>query len=260
MKLGPLAALMIINIAVYASHIPGSSLAARNGPTPPGVPIAPPGVPIDKPNGDSHDHGEDDHSHDHEEEDHSHDHDDSEGHTDDDDEGEGENEDNDDSEEHTDEHDEQEDGNNEDPDETLTDPDAGDSETMTSPLGSSKAMVPWQALVPLNPHINPDFVPAGAVVRVPPGTFWIARRGETIRTVAKHFVKCISTYYNPYTPKSTLDPYLLAQMNHVLSIDAFLPPGSLIRLPPDAGYLAFKRTKFAFIAKYLSFGGHYNIY
>lgn len=148
----------------------------------------------------------------------------------------------------------------EDPNENLTDPDAPDSVTSTSPLGSSKAMVPWQALVPLNPQINPEYVPAGAVVRIPPGTFWIARKGETIRTVARHFVKCISTYYNPYTPKSTLDPYLLARMNYVLSIDTFLPQGSLVRLPPDAGYLAFARTKFAFIARYLSFGGHYNIY
>ena len=130
--------------------------------------------------------------------------------------------------------------------------------TETDPLGAkSKAVIPWQAMVSLNPYINPDMVPPGAVVKLPPGTFWIARPGETILTVAKHFVKCATTYSYTYGAKPTLDPYALAQMNYVYSISAPLPPGRLIRLPPDSGYLAFSQTKFAFIANHLSFAGPY---
>jgi hypothetical protein len=124
-----------------------------------------------------------------------------------------------------------------------------DTSTIDIPALPSKALIPWYSLVTLNPQLNPNYVPAGAVVVVPPGSAWIARNGETILSVAQHFVKCY------YGPKATLNPYLLARMNRVYGINTPLPPGSLVRLPSDAGYLAYAPTTFAFISRYLSFMG-----
>ena len=125
-----------------------------------------------------------------------------------------------------------------------------DKDTALSSI-PSKALIPWYDLIILNPHLDPDFVPAGSVVRVPPRTSWIARHDETIISVANHFVSCVNSYN--YGLKNTLDPILLARMNGFHAIDTPLPRGHLIRLPPDAGYLAFRDTKFEFIFRNLAF-------
>ena len=133
----------------------------------------------------------------------------------------------------------------------------GEPVTEKTIKGKSKAYIlPWQALVPLNPYTNPNYVPPGTVVKLPPGTAWMTRPGESIYSLAMHFVQCAAykSYY--YAPNQRLDPYALAHANGIYSIYQQLPLGVPIRLPPDAGYLAYSFTTFGFISSHLSFGPH----